>query len=244
MGVYNNHRTTLIKFLQSFIAEEVILGRDVVFANLDAVSDVNVLPKQDIVGLTGYEIVTTDVGQDVTAGFVVITYGDVNNFRLAILIDRLFEKTQPGRTMPLIDAETGAPLGLLSFREGSQVLPVVDGGEGRDASMIQTLLTSDRSVASRFEITFAAPSSIGTLPALHLDGLQVFSYDAAATFGGASLSYSLPGSPNWFLINPTTGLISGTAPNLDWAATLTVQASNSSGLATTTVDVDVTSITV
>lgn len=87
----------------------------------------------------------------------------------------------------------------------------------------------------------AAPVAVGALPPLELATGQAFSVPAAGGFSGAGLSFSLVSAPAWMTIQPSTGVISGTAPASPVATTVTVRASNSSGHADSAFAANVTS---
>lgn len=126
---YKNASASLIKWVGDVVRSDPFYsapGREMPkVVDFDAINDEAQLPGGDIYGLADYSIVNDDGLFVITARIGVSCTGDGNSFRQRDLVNMLFNAARPDAPVPIVDAESAAPLGQMKFMSGTNALPVV-----------------------------------------------------------------------------------------------------------------------
>ena len=120
MSHYNDIWASIVKFCQTFATANAPLT----VVNLDAHADLTSLPTSDIIGPKNYMLDYNEGTQVASVMLVVSTLDDENLFRLDGLMGKLYQQLTPGKTIPFINADTGATMGVLKIMDGTSVSPV------------------------------------------------------------------------------------------------------------------------
>lgn len=135
MLVKNLH-ASILRFCKDFGDEN-----NLVTVNFDAHADDATIPEGDLIGMAGLTWDVNDHFLYVNVMIGISTVEDTNLFRMISLLDSLFEKLLPTRTISAYDADSGEVIGDFVVRNGTKALPV-GGTETRPLQYIMVGLQS------------------------------------------------------------------------------------------------------
>jgi hypothetical protein len=143
MAEMKNIYASLTSFTQDFIA-----GRPhpATFVDFDNHAEEVTLPDGDLIGLRGLSVDTSGTTMTIMVMFCVSTVDDTNLFRHRDIVDALFTKLLPTKSLSFLDADNGVALGYLKVADGTQVLPIAK-ATTRSIQQIAVSLLADRKPA-------------------------------------------------------------------------------------------------
>ena len=115
MTMYENVRSSFFKFLGEEIASMKSAGieTDAQVFDFDAHVDMKEFPETDLVGPSNYSFTWDDNLIEVQVAFGVSTINDEGMFRHHRMVGHLTQRLKPGRTMTVVNAQTGQPADIL-----------------------------------------------------------------------------------------------------------------------------------
>ena len=123
---YKNFLSSLAAYCHGFSKKMENLGYpQMKLYNFDGHSDDSDLPDQDLIGVYQTAMATDQGTFTFTSMVGVSTLSDTNLFRLTEMINFISTDLMPGKTIPLLNADSGAQMGLLTIMNGAAVMPVV-----------------------------------------------------------------------------------------------------------------------
>ena len=128
--------SSLLKFVSTLSAEvSVVTSHGAGGLYFDAHTDDSTLPPGDQVGFAALEFELDS--HFVEGSFLIgmVTETDTNLFRLLKGMNHILSKVVPGRTLAIIDADTGDEKGFMSIQDGTKLLPV-SGKAGKPTQLI------------------------------------------------------------------------------------------------------------
>ena len=126
--LYRHTHSSILAFI-SAVAEQFTLdfGQPFTAINLEAYASPEALPSGNLVAVDRFSITSSsdDLGIPTCSAMVVVgVEGDPNNLILSKVASRLFDRLQPENKIPLVNADTGLPLGMLQLMGPVLALPV------------------------------------------------------------------------------------------------------------------------
>lgn len=113
-----------LRFADAMIAQGVT-DRELEPYNFENVGSEDELEEKDLVGISNLSIEMDDHFLELELLIGISTYDDLNNFRLRKLCGYLFEELKPTNALPVVDADTGLPLGgKMLVLNGTRMMPV------------------------------------------------------------------------------------------------------------------------
>lgn len=98
------------------------------YEEFDAHADDSTVPPGDLIGTAGLTLKVDHPFIDVDIMIGISVEGDTNLLRLRQTVATLFQRLQPGKTIDVLDWETGDKKGNMIVQDGVTVLPVGSGG--------------------------------------------------------------------------------------------------------------------
>ena len=124
MAEYQNFHSSLLRFCKVFADDRNSFGCKLEVVNFDAYATIEDLPKTDLIGISNYQLTVEDEGHEVEVMIGISTLEDTNNFRLADFADKLLQKLMPESILPVVEADTGCQIGIMTVAGGTKVMPV------------------------------------------------------------------------------------------------------------------------
>lgn len=128
MSVYHNTWASLVRFCQAEITElrNDSISEDLTYYDFDASANVEALPNNDILGLSGFGLDVVGKQFYITTLFCVSTKDDDENLtRHRKIIGLLMEKLLPTKTIEYVDAEiVDTNLGFMVITDGTGLNPI------------------------------------------------------------------------------------------------------------------------
>lgn len=118
--IFKNMFSSLFRICSEFAEEQANLS----VVNFDSHADDSKLPDGDIIGLSGFSVMSSGPLQTAHVMIGIATREDTNLFRMVSLIDVLYQRLQPGKKLPVFDADNGSRIGTFTVMDGTRVLPV------------------------------------------------------------------------------------------------------------------------
>ena len=143
--LYLHAQASLFAILQSLKINLSAISPNLTVFKWDAANDATSLPETDLIGPFKMIVTNEDGLLTVAAQIVVCTLNDPNLFRLDEIINQVFNHFAPNKRLPLVDARTGAPLGILVVSDETTVLPV-ERANSRPIKSVAIEIRSDRSL--------------------------------------------------------------------------------------------------
>ena len=124
MAEYTNFHSSLLRFCKLFADDRNSFGDNLAVVNFDAHSEIEDLPKQDVIGVSNYQLTVEEEGHEIEAMIGVSTVEDTNNFRLADQVDRLLQQLMPESIIPVVEPGTAIQVGIMTIAAGTKAMPV------------------------------------------------------------------------------------------------------------------------
>jgi hypothetical protein len=113
-----NVHASLIKFCKDLNLSDVQL------VDFEAHAEMESLPESDCIGLSSFSIVNDNKVHDLAFAIGYCSFNDLNLFRMRGAMAKLYDALAPEKRIPLVDADTGSPLGNIVMTDGTVVSPM------------------------------------------------------------------------------------------------------------------------
>jgi len=149
MAEVRNLYVSLVRFVKDFIADAPSFGIDtkIEFVNFDAHAQLTSLPAADVVGISDFSFQLDEKFIHLLCGFGISTLNDVDLMRHIMLLDALFERLKPTKTIPVFDAYTTDKRGWMVVTDDVTLLPMAN-TETRGAQFLLVKLETDQTLTS------------------------------------------------------------------------------------------------
>ena len=126
--IYRHSQASLLAFIAE-VAGQFTTEYGVTFTpvNLDAVGAPEELPAGHILGVSEFSLTGHGDAHAVDSCSAIVHVGvenDPNNMLVSQVVSRLFDRLQPQRLIPMVNAGTGAPIGNFQIVGPTLALPV------------------------------------------------------------------------------------------------------------------------
>lgn len=125
--------------------EWVAAPYDFFFVDFDAHSQIQELPQHHLVGTKAIGATTDEHFVEGMALIGVAMFNDVNFNKHDIVIDKLFSRYLPTKSVPVFQQSDGARNGALIIQNGTEVMPIAKADQ-RPLQFLSLLFSTDRTV--------------------------------------------------------------------------------------------------
>lgn len=143
--LYLHSQASLFSLLDQIRTDLNLTAPTMQLFKFDAAGEEAKLPENDLIGPFRFTVTNEGGLLTITAQIVVSTLNDTNLFRLDEIVNEVFNRFTPDARYPLLNAKTGAPLGVLIVSDETTVLPI-ERSNSRPVKSVAVELRTDRSL--------------------------------------------------------------------------------------------------
>ena len=99
-------------------------GGGLSYVDWDDHADIEKLPQNDLIGLSGFAITDLEKHHEIFFGVMVASYNDQNLFRMVDYVDTFYRRLLTGKQFNVFHPTSGVKIGVASMERGTAVAPV------------------------------------------------------------------------------------------------------------------------